>query len=67
MADAKVTMRHVRQLFGCRGGAYEFSRRHGIDYRSFLRQGVDSSRLRETGDAMAIRVAELAEAEHGQQ
>lgn len=65
MSGVKVTMRHVRQATMCSRGARAFFQSHGLDWDTFLREGLDSSVIRATGDAMAIRVAEIAEAEHG--
>ncbi len=58
-----VKMAHVRQARMCSKGARRFFERHGLDYAEFLKRGLDSSLIRATGDAMAIRVAEVAEAE----
>lgn len=65
MSEVKVTMRHVRQAAMCSRGARAFFQRHGLDWNTFLRAGLDAKVIRATGDAMATRVAELAEAEHG--
>jgi hypothetical protein len=65
MSEIKVSMRHVRQAAMCSRGARAFFRRHGLDWDTFLREGLDADVIRATGDAMAIRVAEIAEAEHG--
>lgn len=56
-------MKHVRQATQCSRGARAFFARHELDWQAFLAGGIDTGILRATGDAMAIRVAELAEAE----
>lgn len=58
-----VKMAHVRQAKMCSKGARRFFERHGLDFAQFLATGLDSSLIRGTGDAMAIKVAEVAEAE----
>jgi hypothetical protein len=58
-----VTMKHVRQAHMCARGARAFFARHGLDYNRFLRDGLPVEQIRATGDAMAIKVAEIAEAE----
>lgn len=55
-----ITMRHVRQAKMCAAGARAFCLRHGIDWNSFLKQGVESEIVLKTGDAMAIEVVEKA-------
>ena len=67
MTEVIVHMRHVRSMKGCSRGARAFCERYGIDWPAFLKGGIPASRLRATGDAMAIRLAEIAEAEHGRQ
>jgi hypothetical protein len=54
----------------CAPGLRTFCRRHGIDFRAFLREGIPASVVEQTGDAMAMRAAANARAEraiHGQQ
>lgn len=60
----KVTMRHMRRLNYCSSGVRRFFADHGLDYGKFLREGIPAEELMKTGDAMAIRVAEVA---NGQQ
>lgn len=44
----------------CAHGMRDFARRHGIDLRAFLREGLPASELERTGDAMAIAAARRA-------
>jgi hypothetical protein len=37
--------------------------RHGLDFRSFVRNGISADVLEATGDAMAVRIARLVRAE----
>ena len=60
-----VTMKHMRRLNYCSAGVRKFFLQHGLDYARFLREGIPAEELVKTGDAMAIRVAEVAE--NGQQ
>lgn len=69
----RVYRRHLfhtapRQQY-CSRGAREFFARHGLDWSAFIRDGIDSDRLVETGDAMAMRAVQHAEEEaaRGQQ
>ena len=55
-----VTMRDVREAKMCSRGARLFLQRHGIEWTTFLNQGVTPEMLEATGDAMAIKVAEVA-------
>lgn len=55
-----ITMAHVRKAKMCSRGARAFLLRHGVDWSAFLNHGVDSEFLERTGDAMALRVVEVA-------
>lgn len=65
-----VTIQHVhtvptwtgRQGY-CHGQARAFCARHGIDWLTFVREGVDAQQLLDTGDALAIRLVEHARQE----
>ena len=61
----KVEHRHLRALDYCNKGSRQFFVRHGFDWSDFLRNGIDVAKFYGTGDAMAIKAAKLAEAEHG--
>ena len=44
----------------CRGRSRAFCERHGIDWRSFVRDGVEASRLEATNDGMALALVAWA-------
>ena len=59
-----VTIHHARDVFGtryCHRGMRAFCARHGFDWSDIVKNGVSAERLRATGDAMAIRLADAAE------
>jgi len=55
-----VTMRDVRAAKMCSRGARDFLKKHDFDWSDFLKNGVTPEQLEATGDAMAIKVAEVA-------
>ncbi len=55
-----VTMRDARAAKCCASGTLRFLRRHGLDYRRFFREGLPACEIEATGDAMALRVTEVA-------
>ena len=55
-----VKMEHVRAARMCSRGARAFFLRHSLDWEAFLREGLPAEQIEATGDAMAIRVAEVA-------
>lgn len=55
-----VTMAHIRKARMCSRGTRAFFQRHGLDWDSFLREGVPARALADTGDAMALQVVEVA-------
>lgn len=62
----KVTHAHFRALNYCNRGARKWLIARGVDWADFLANGVDADWMRATGDAMALKAAELAEAGMGQ-
>lgn len=51
----------------CRGKGHEWFDRHGLDFRAFVRDGIDESVLLATGDGLArALVAWAHECESGQ-
>lgn len=55
-----ITMAHVRKAKMCSRGARAFLSRHGVVWSDFLKNGIDSDFLEQTGDAMALKVVEVA-------
>jgi hypothetical protein len=56
-----VTARHLKGAGGCLGpAARDFFARHSLDFRDFVRNGINAERLLATGDAMAADVVEFA-------
>jgi len=60
MSDLIVTIAHVRAAGLCVNGSRVWFVRHGLDFRAFLREGLDAQTLLATNDAMALRVVEHA-------
>lgn len=59
-ANVTVTIDDVRAVGLCVNGSRAWFERHGLDFRAFLRDGLDAETLLTTGDAMALRVVEHA-------
>lgn len=57
-----VTLKDVRAAKMCAKGAREFFKRHNLDWSAFVKDGIDSEILEMTGDAMALKVVEVARA-----
>lgn len=59
-----ITSRHCRAAGMClTPGVRDFCQAHGMDYRAFIRDGIDAELLIATGDAMALQVVAIARAE----
>lgn len=58
-----VKLRHFRALKYCSGGSRKFFERHGWSWHDFLQNGLDAEAFHKTGDAMAIKAAQIAEEE----
>jgi hypothetical protein len=55
-----VHVRDAVELGYCIKGIKEFCKRYGIDFRNFVKHGIDEDDLLKTGDAMAVKVVERA-------
>lgn len=55
-----VTMKDVRAAKMCSRGARTFFERYGLDWSSFLKDGIEAEKLEATNDAMALQVVEVA-------
>lgn len=55
-----IRMSHVRQSKMCASGARAFFARYELDWSLFLKEGISSSLLEATNDAMALKVVEIA-------
>ena len=55
-----ITIDHVRAVGLCVNGTRTWFARHDLDFRAFLRKGLDAETLLATNDAMALRVVEHA-------
>lgn len=62
-----ITIDHVRAVGLCVNGTRTWFARHDLDFRGFLRDGLDADTLLATGDAMARRVVDYAQAQAPQQ
>lgn len=59
----KITMEHIRAGGGCAWGIRTFFSRYNLDLNAFLTRGwIESAELAGTGDALAVRIVEQAEA-----
>lgn len=55
-----IRMRDIRAAKMCSRGARAWFARHGLDWSEFITNGIDAELVLATGDAMAIRVVEVA-------
>lgn len=58
-----VYIRHIRKAKFCAAGTRKFFIRNGLDYSDFIKNGIMSEKLINTGDAMAYQVVEIAKDE----
>lgn len=66
-SDVIVTIDDVRAVGLCVNGSRAWFDRHALDFRTFLREGLDAETLLATNDAMALRVVEHARARSSQE
>lgn len=58
----RVTIDDVRAAGHCVRGAKDWFERHGLDFRAFLREGIDEAEFLAKGDGLATRVVEMKRA-----
>lgn len=64
MDNLIVTHRHIQAARICLlPGAKSFFKRHGLDFRDFMRRGIAAEKLIATGDAQALSVVDIARKE----
>lgn len=61
MTGPIVRIKDARKLKYCSRGARDFFIKHGLDWRDFLKNGISASELEKTGDAMAMKLVNVAE------
>lgn len=60
----RITIDDVRR-FHCARGARRWFEVHGLDFRSFLREGIDAETFLASGDQRAAHIVEAKRREHG--
>jgi len=53
-----VNIKHARQLKYCVRGCKTFCEKYNIDFKKFVKEGVDAEEFLKTGDAMALKLVE---------
>lgn len=60
-----ITITDIRAAGHCVRGARHWFDQYNLDFRLFIRNGIDSAVMLETGDARGIDVVRKAEARRG--
>ena len=60
MNDPQVHVLHIRACALCMKGARAWFEKHGLDFRTFIRQGYPASAIEAVGDELGNRVAAKA-------
>jgi len=58
-----IYMSHIRRSGMCSKGTRDFFKKHGMNWCTFIKQGLPASEFEKTGDAMALHVVEVARGE----
>lgn len=59
----RVYVRHLRSQNWCVKGIRYWFEVHGLDYKDFVRNGIEADVVRATGDSHGVIAANLAEQE----
>lgn len=60
MTDLIIRPADAKAAGVCISGACKFLARHGLDWRDWIRNGMEAEKLIATGDAIAARVVRVA-------
>jgi len=60
-----VKINDAVELNYCVKGIKEFFNRHNMDFRKFVKEGIDEEEFIKTGDAMALKLVEHARSKQG--
>lgn len=64
---ATVTFADLHAIGYCNAGAREWFKAHGLDYATFIKQGLPEAVISATHDAMALKVVAQAQKREGGQ
>jgi len=65
-SEPRVYVRHLRGAKRCASGSRNWWKKHNLDWRDFVKNGIAAETLIATGDPLALEVVEIARAEqHG--
>lgn len=56
----KVKLEHARRLHYCSSGIRQFCSKYNIDFRDFIRNGIDAKELEKLDDGLSNRMINLA-------
>ena len=56
--ELRITINDIRDAGHCVRGARDWFEAHGLDFKAFLREGIDEETFVGTGDALALMVVE---------
>ena len=56
-------MQHCREMGYCAFGVRRFFNEHGLDFKDFIKNGVDEETLARTEQGMALKLIEHAHAQ----
>lgn len=65
MTSQKITIDDVRKTGHCVAGAREWFARHGLDFRDFIRNGIEEERFLASGDVIATEVVKATRDRRG--
>lgn len=62
-SEPRIYMRHIRKAGRCASGTSNWWKKHNLDWKDFVRNGIDGEVLVKIGDPMAMQVVKIARAE----
>ena len=60
--EVRIYPKHIRMAGMCLiPGAKSFAERYGLDWKDFVKNGIEVSKVIETGDELGMQVVRIAE------
>lgn len=63
--NTRITITDIRAAGHCARGAKAWFERHDLDFKDFLKNGIEEEELLKSGDALAVRVVDMKRARNG--
>jgi|OM-RGC.v1.035602862 hypothetical protein len=65
MTEERITIHDCRQVGHCVAGVRKWFHAHDLDFRQFMREGIDAQTFIARGDGLSLQIVEAKRAREG--